>query len=103
MDKKLGFGFMRLPRLNADDETTVDFETTKEMVDLFMQAGFNYFDTAHRYHGEVSEVAIRAIRECLTSRYPRERYKLTNKLTTFHALNMANYREANQYHSFAFI
>ena len=100
MDKKLGFGFMRLPRLNADDETAVDFETSKEMVVLFMQAGFNYFDTAHRYHGEVSEVAIR---ECLTSRYPRERYKLTNKLTTFHALNMANYREANQYHSFAFI
>lgn len=96
-----------------------------------MQAGFNYFDTAHRYHGEVSEVAIR---ECLTSRYPREHYELTNKLTTFHgyirkeedqlqffknqlaicgvdyfdnylihALNMANYREANQYHSFAFI
>jgi hypothetical protein len=48
------------------------------MVDLFLQSGFNYFDTAHGYLDGKSEVAIR---ECLTKRYPREDYILTDKLT----------------------
>ena len=48
------------------------------MVDAFLDAGFNYFDTAHGYIQGRSETALR---ECLTSRYPRDRYILTNKLT----------------------
>ena len=48
------------------------------MVDAFLDAGFNYFDTAHGYHKEKSEIALR---ECLTSRYPRESYVLADKLT----------------------
>ncbi len=48
------------------------------MTDAFLEAGFNYFDTAHGYIGEKSEIAIR---ECLTKRYPRERYVLADKLT----------------------
>lgn len=36
---------MRLP-MNGKD---VDIETTKEMVDYFIDNGFNYFDTAHGY------------------------------------------------------
>ncbi|MDO4302153.1 MAG: aldo/keto reductase [Clostridia bacterium] len=72
--KKLGFGCMRLP---MKDEK-VDYEHLIKMVDRFMEEGFTYFDTAHGYVGEKSEIAVR---ECLTKRYPREDYILTNKLT----------------------
>ena len=50
------------------------------MVDAFLDAGFNYFDTAHGYLNGKSETALR---DCLTSRYPRDRYILTDKLTDF--------------------
>ena len=72
---KLGFGYMRLPMLENGE---VDLEHCTKMVDAFMEAGFNYFDTAHNYIGGKSETALKA---CLTSRYPRESYVLTNKLT----------------------
>jgi len=72
--KNFGFGFMRLPMLGDQ----VDIAQTNEMVDAFLKAGFNYFDTAHGYIDGKSELTIR---ECLTSRYPRERYILTNKLS----------------------
>ena len=45
--KKLGFGLMRLPK----DGDQIDIEQTKKMVDMFMEAGFNYFDTAWAYTG----------------------------------------------------
>ncbi|MBQ1827020.1 MAG: aldo/keto reductase, partial [Erysipelotrichaceae bacterium] len=51
----------------------------KKMFDLYLERGFNYFDTAHGYLSEQSEIAVR---ECLTSRYPRDRYILTNKLSS---------------------
>lgn len=51
---KLGFGLMRLPQ---KEDGTIDVEQTKEMVDLFLEAGFTYFDTAWAYAG--SEDAIR--------------------------------------------
>lgn len=72
-----GFGCMRFPMENGE----IDYETTSRMIDLFLEAGFNYFDTAHGYLGGKSETALRA---CLTSRYPRDRYILTNKLSTHH-------------------
>ena len=72
--KNFGFGFMRLP-MNGEE---VDIEQTKQMVDAFLEAGFNYFDTAHGYLSGKSELALR---ETLTSRYPRDRYILTNKLS----------------------
>ena len=75
---KLGFGFMRLPLLNAQDETSVDMEQVKKMVDMYLDRGYTYFDTAHRYHGGMSE---KAIDQALTSRKPRESYELTNKIT----------------------
>ena len=43
--KKLGFGLMRLPRLEGEGDV-IDVEQTKKMVDLFLEAGFTYFDTA---------------------------------------------------------
>ena len=62
-DKKLGFGFMRLPMKGEE----VDVETASRMVDAFLAAGFCYFDTAHGYHDGQSEAALKA---ALTSRYP---------------------------------
>ena len=44
--KKLGFGMMRLPLLNKDDDGSIDIELTKKMVDVFIERGFTYFDTA---------------------------------------------------------
>lgn len=51
--KKLGFGLMRLPKIGE----SIDIEQTKKMVDMFLEAGFTYFDTAWVYPG--SEDAIR--------------------------------------------
>ena len=72
--KNFGFGMMRLPMV----EEEVDIPLTTKMVDAFLSAGFNYFDTAHPYIQGKSELAIK---ECLTSRYPRDRYVLANKLS----------------------
>lgn len=72
--KNFGFGCMRLP-MNGEE---VDIEQTKRMVDTFLDRGFNYFDTAHGYIQGKSETALKT---ALTSRYPREKYILTDKLT----------------------
>jgi len=74
IDRNFGFGFMRLPMIGDD----VDIAQTKDMVDTFLNNGFCYFDTAHGYLNGKSELALKA---CLTSRYPRDRYILTNKLS----------------------
>ncbi len=74
---KLGFGLMRLPKL-ADG--SIDIEQTKEMVDLFMDAGFTYFDTAYVYNNGESEKAARL---ALVDRYPRESYTLCTKLNAW--------------------
>ena len=44
--KNFGFGCMRLPMLENGEVNTDEFS---RMVDAFMDAGFNYFDTAHGY------------------------------------------------------
>ena len=72
--KNFGFGMMRLPMVGEE----VDIPLTTRMVDAFLSAGFNYFDTAHPYIQGRSELVIK---ECLTSRYPRDRYVLANKLS----------------------
>ena len=69
-----GFGCMRLP-MNGEE---VDHAEFCRMADAFIAAGFNYFDTAHGYIKGKSETAIAAR---VSSRYPRERFLLTNKLT----------------------
>lgn len=75
--KKLGFGLMRLPRLDPNDEGSIDLEQTKQMVDTFLQRGFTYFDTAWMYCAFKSE---NAVKDALTSRHPRESYTLATKL-----------------------
>lgn len=75
----LGFGLMRLPQRSAEP-TDIDTEQLKKMVDRFLEAGFDYFDTSFVYHNGGSEAAIR---ECLVERYPRDRFRLASKLPTF--------------------
>lgn len=72
--KNFGFGCMRLP---MKDEK-IDYEEFSEMVDTFIKEGFNYFDTARVYHEGNSETAIR---DCISKRYPRESFILTDKLS----------------------
>ena len=68
---KLGFGMMRLPHKGLG----MDIEQIKTMVDLFMDAGFTYFDTAFVYPG--SEAATK---KALVDRYPRDSYTLCTKI-----------------------
>lgn len=84
--KNFGFGFMRLPLLENGE---VNLAESTKMVDAFLEAGFNYFDTAHGYLEEKSEPALKA---CLTSRYPRDRYVLTDKLTSNYFQSEADIR-----------
>lgn len=73
--KNFGFGMMRLPM----KDNQVDIEQTNAMVDYFLDNGFNYFDTAHGYLQGLSE---KAVKTCLSSRYDRSEYILTDKLTS---------------------
>ncbi len=127
--KKLGFGLMRLPQLDPNDNTAIDLETVKGMADRFMEAGFTYFDTAAPYHRGNSEIAFR---EAVAKRYPRDAYTITDKLTLFmiqrkedfpaffaaqlerlgveymdyywlHALGESTYRQAEEWGAFDFL
>ncbi len=73
---KLGFGCMRLPLTDPNDQTSIDLDQFKAMVDTFMEAGGTYFDTAYVYHEGASEVAVR---EALVKRYPRESFTIATK------------------------
>ena len=72
--KKLGFGCMRLPMIGEE----VDYNEFSKMIKYYLDNGFNYFDTAHGYIRGLSE---KAIKDCLTTKYDRNLYTLTNKLT----------------------
>lgn len=73
-------GMMRLPLLDENDFTSVDYNQVNEMVDAYMDAGFNHFDTAYIYHGGVGEIAFR---KSVVERYPRESYKIATKMPLF--------------------
>ncbi len=75
--KKLGFGLMRMPLLNPSDEASVDVEQVCKMVDMFLERGFTYFDTAWMYHDFNSENVVKA---ALVDRYPRDSFTLATKL-----------------------
>lgn len=122
---KLGFGLMRLPKL---EDGTIDIEQTKQMVDRFLAAGFTYFDTAYVYAGSED-----AARQALVERHPRDSYTLATKInamaactdeesckrqfqTSFdrtqagyfdyyllHALQTSNFRKYDDYHIWDFV
>ena len=70
---KLGFGLMRLPMI----EGKVDVEQTNKMVDMFLERGFTYFDTAYGYAEGKSEEAVKT---CIVNRHPRESFQIATKL-----------------------
>ena len=76
-DKNFGFGLMRLPLNDPSNAADVDMDQLKKMVDLFMENGFTYFDTAWMYNGFKSEEAAR---EALVERYDRDSFTLSTKL-----------------------
>ncbi|MBQ5441309.1 MAG: aldo/keto reductase [Firmicutes bacterium] len=78
--KKLGFGMMRLPLLDPNDSKSFDYDHIQQMVDEYMAAGFNYFDTAWMYHGGKSEGLVK---RCLLGKYPRDSYTVTDKLPDY--------------------
>ena len=70
---KLGFGLMRLP----EEEGRINLDQVCRMVDAYLEAGLNYFDTAYVYHGGNSE---KAVKEALAKRHPRDSYTVATKL-----------------------
>jgi len=69
---KLGYGNMRLPRIDGK----LDYDTIYKMIDTFMEAGYSYFDTCHIY-----EASEKALGETLVPRYPRDQYQINTKLS----------------------
>ncbi|MBQ7583858.1 MAG: aldo/keto reductase [Lachnospiraceae bacterium] len=86
---KLGFGMMRLPRRGIKTDT----EQVNRMVDMFMEAGFTYFDTAFLYLG--SEAATK---KTLVDRYPRDSYTLATKMNAF-ITSPTEKASKNQFHT----
>lgn len=77
---KFGFGCMKLPTTDDNDPTSVNQELFTQMVDLYMEKGFNFFDTSYAYHDGTSETAIR---KALVERYPRESFEICDKMPTW--------------------
>ena len=77
--KKLGFGLMRLPVIDGKPDN-IDLNTLSQMVDLYLERGFTYFDTSYVYHNGASETAIR---EALVKRHDRRDFLLASKFPTF--------------------
>ena len=75
----LGFGMMRLPVKNGNP-TEFDYDQLFQMVDLFIGAGYTYFDTSYVYHNGKSEEATR---KAVVERYPRDAFTVATKFPTF--------------------
>lgn len=71
----LGFGCMRLPRLDPEKQD-IDEAAACEMIDYAISKGLVYFDTAYPYHEQMSEPFMgRALKK-----YPRESFRLATKM-----------------------
>ena len=77
---KLGMGMMRLPLLDENDFTKIDYNQVNKMVDAYLDAGFDHFDTAFIYHEGIGE---QAFKKCVAERYPRDSFKIATKLPLF--------------------
>ena len=78
---KLGFGFLRLPKADAQNEQAIDWPLLYEMVDTFLSRGGTYFDTAYTYLDGASETALR---RAVVERHPREAFQIADKLPSWH-------------------
>jgi len=122
---KMGFGFLRIPM----DGGEVDYEKLNPLVDLALERGCVYFDTAFAYLKGKSEEAIR---KSLVERHDRGSFRIIDKLPGYkvkapedcrklfdiqlercgvdffdvymlHWLNEKNYEPAEQFQQFAFL
>ena len=84
----LGFGAMRLPVIDGDDNR-IDEAQALDMVQYAYDHGVNYFDTAWGYHGGNSErVMGRAL-----ARYPRDTFYLADKFPGYDVSNFGRHEE----------
>ncbi len=126
---KLGFGFLRLPKLDENDPNSVNIPLCEQLVDDFLAKGGRYFDTAYTYLDGNSEIALG---KALSARHPRDSFELAAKLPCWkistaeeaekifreelercqvdyfdnyllHWLNAANYEISKKYDAFAFL
>lgn len=83
---QLGFGAMRLPVIDGDDNS-VDEAAAIEMVDYAYAQGVNYYDTAYGYHGGNSQDVLgRAL-----ARFPRDSYYLADKFPGYDPTNFGKH------------
>ncbi len=75
--KKLGFGFMRMPLMDENDQTSVDIPQLEKMVDSFLDKGFTYCDTAWMYHDFISEPTVGKV---VVSRHDRSEFTIATKM-----------------------
>ena len=73
--KKLGFGLMRMPLNDRTNDADVDIDQVCKMVDMFLERGFTYFDTAWMYNGFNSE---NVVKKALVERYDRDSFTLNS-------------------------
>lgn len=52
---RLGFGLMRLPIIE-NDNGQIDYKKSRELIELAVENGITYFDTAYVYHNNQSEI-----------------------------------------------
>jgi predicted aldo/keto reductase-like oxidoreductase len=91
--KELGFGLMRLPVIPGGEQKDIDFEQVQKMVDLFMERGFSYFDTAYLYHNGYSESVIK---KCLVGKYPRDSFQVVDKMPLWNIQGRDDYEKIFQ-------
>ena len=84
----LGFGAMRLPVIDGDDER-IDEPQARDMVAYAREHGINYFDTAWGYHGGNSE---RVLGSAL-ARFPRDSFFLADKFPGYDTSNFGKHEE----------
>lgn len=69
----LGFGCMRFP---LDQDGHIEEIEAEKMIDLAIESGVSYIDTAYPYHDGDSEPFVGRV----LKKYPRESFKLATKL-----------------------
>ena len=79
-DVMFGFGAMRLDLEDENNPSSINYDDVTEMIDYYMDQGFNYFDTSYAYHNGASEAALKI---GLVERYPRESFKIADKIPTW--------------------
>ena len=84
----LGMGAMRLPIMDGD-ESKIDEAAAARMVDMAMEQGVNYYDTAWGYHSGNSELVMGRV----LKKHPRESFYLATKFPGYDLANMDKVQE----------